>query len=113
MSESDLMREIMMAVSKEGATIWRNNVGMLRDATGRLVKYGVANPGGADLIGFIPIQVGGRMLARFMALEVKLPAGKVTEPQQHFVDLIARQGGISGIPRSVAEAVEIVRRARG
>lgn len=89
----------------------RNNVGAYRDETGRLIRYGVGNPGGSDLIGWTPVVVTpdmvGRKVAVFTAIEVKAPRGKPTDAQVNFLHQVALAGGIAGIARSADEAVAI------
>ncbi len=100
--ESSILNSIRLAASP--ATLWRNNSGAyMKD--GFFVRYGVASPGGSDLIGFTPID--GRAI--FTAIEVKTKTGRVTPEQQNFIDVIRRAGGIAGIARSPEEARGIIR----
>lgn len=104
MREADIMREIMLALSECGCTIWRNNCGSYTDQrSGSFVRYGIANPGGSDLIG---ISADGR----FVAIEVKTQRGRATQDQVRFINLINARGGIAGVCRSAAEALELIRR---
>lgn len=101
MSETDLVNEIRVALSEIGVTVFRNNQGFATYKKA-VVKYGVANPGGSDLIG---INQNGI----FIAIEVKTDKGRVTKDQQNFIDFILRMGGMAGVARSVKEALEICR----
>ncbi len=91
----------------------RNNVGAYRDETGRVIRYGVGNPGGSDLIGWTPVlithEMVGTMLGVFTALEVKAPKGRPTEAQLNFIRQVQLGGGLAGIARSPEEALTIVR----
>ena len=49
-SEANIQNDILIALSKAGATVWRNNTGALQDKTGRLVRYGLCK-GSSDIIG--------------------------------------------------------------
>lgn len=89
MLETNISKLCQLEASKLGAIMWRNNVGRLKDATGRMVSYGVCNPGGADLIGIYK--------GRFVAIEVKRPGKKTTEEQESFLEAIRRNGGIAGV----------------
>ena len=75
MNEMNRLRAIMLGLSTPGVRLFRNNCGALKDADGRLIRYGVANPGGSDLIGWRSLTVTpdmvGRKLAVFLAIEVK------------------------------------------
>jgi hypothetical protein len=110
--ESNIQAEIRLALSGAGAVIFRNNVGQTVTQDGRVIRYGVCNPGGADLIGWVPVVVDesmvGQTLAVFCAVEVKRPGGKVSESQQRFLDAVQRSGGIAGVARSPSEALKII-----
>ena len=99
MKESDLMRAIQLEASKHGARIFRNNLGVLQDKNGRYVRYGVCNPGGADLIGFTKNGL-------FLAVEVKVGNAKLTEKQENFLDQVNLAGGIGICARSVQDVVD-------
>ena len=90
----------MIALSKAGATVWRNNTGALQDKTGRLVRYGLCK-GSSDIIGIC--QDG-----RFLAVEVKTSTGQVRPEQVVFLDAVTRMGGRAGVARSVEDALRIL-----
>lgn len=80
--------------------LWRNNVGMYkRDEY--VIKYGVANPGGSDLIGGTQVTVTpdmvGALLLIFTAVETKVKGKRPTPQQQDFMDNINRMGGFAGV----------------
>ncbi len=112
-TETDIQQRIRLAVGTlPGLRLWRNNSGKLPDPrTGRWVQFGVASPGGSDLIGYRSVTVTpdmvGRKLAVFTAIEVKTATGRVTPAQRTFIDHIRAAGGISAIVRSPAEALRI------
>jgi hypothetical protein len=112
MSEARVQQLIRLELSSAGAVMFRNNVGAYKDASGRLVRYGVCNPGGSDLIGWQPVRITpdmvGRTLAVFTAVEVKAPGGRITPAQQNFLDVVRRAGGFSGVARSEAEARQVL-----
>lgn len=115
--EGALLRKIMLAVSKAGARIWRNNQGYATYPNGAVVKYGIANPGGSDLIGFVPLKITpemvGRTVAVFCAAEVKVPGGYVTPEQFAFINAVNCAGGIAGVVRSEEEALRLLRSTEG
>ena len=100
-TESDLLRALMLRCSKLGAKIWRNNIGTLRDERGSYVTYGLGNPGGSDLIGYVPVTITadmvGTTIAQFIALEVKGVNGRVTDEQRHFVRVARESGALAGV----------------
>lgn len=99
-SEANIQNDILVALSKAGATVWRNNTGALQDKTGRLVRYGLCK-GSSDIIGICPD-------GRFLAVEVKKTTGRVTEDQVRFIDAVRAKGGRSGVARSVEDALRIL-----
>jgi hypothetical protein len=111
--ETDLQQRIRLALGMlPDVRLWRNNSGKLPDPrTGRWVQFGVASPGGSDLIGYRSVVITpdmvGQRVAVFVAIEVKTPTGRATPAQQHFIDHIRRAGGIAGIVRTTAEAQRI------
>lgn len=114
MNESTAQQLIRLALSRAGAVAFRNNIGAYRDETGRLIRYGVCNPGGSDLIGWTPVTVTadmvGQRLAVFTAVECKGPRGRATDAQRNFIEQVQRAGGYAGIARTADEAVAIIQR---
>lgn len=84
-SEAAVQQLIRLEASKQGARLWRNNVGVLRDERDIPVRYGLANDSkqmnskvkSSDLIGITPHLVTpadvGRVLGIFTSIEVKKP----------------------------------------
>ena len=108
------MAEIRLALSRAGAVVWRNNVGLAWYGKNREipVKYGLCN-GSSDLIGFIPVlitpEMVGRTIAAFVAIECKKPAGsRRTDEQKNFVRVVHGAGGMAGFARTAEEALAIV-----
>ena len=114
MREQPILKRIMLACSRGATRLWRNNCGSLQDRNGQWVRFGVANPGGSDLIGFTKVKITeahvGMTLAVFTAVEVKQKSGRVRKDQQIFIDLVRAAGGIAGIARSVEEAKALLTR---
>lgn len=97
------MRQIMLAVSKTGARVFRNNTGQWEYSPGKYIRYGVCNPGGSDLIGWT-------YDGRFLGIEIKAPGPDKTpkkrrEAQQRFRDAVNKAGGVAFVARSVEEAI--------
>lgn len=96
--ESGAQARVRLAAAREpGVTLWRNNVGVLLDATGRPVRYGLANDSAqlnarlksADLIGWRTVTVTpdmvGQRVAIFLSREVKAPGWRgprLTDPRE-------------------------------
>ena len=90
--------------------MWRNNVGVLVDRTGRPVRFGLANESSAlnarlkssDLIGWRAVivtpEMVGRRIAQFVSRECKAPGwtyrGDPREAaQKAWLDLVTTAGG--------------------
>lgn len=112
MNEMNRLRSIMLGISKPGVRIWRNNCGALKDQDGRLIRFGVANPGGSDLIGWRSVTVTpdmvGQKIAVFLAIEVKGERGYATDPQKNFIARVKSDGGLAGVARCLDDALGII-----
>jgi len=112
MNEMNRLRAIMLGLSTPGVRLFRNNVGALKDVDGRLIRYGVANPGGSDLIGWRSLTVTpgmvGQKLAIFVAIEVKGEHSKATDHQRNFIGRVRADGGLAGVARTVEDALAII-----
>lgn len=97
LSESDLMRSIMIALSADGHAVFRANVGLFFTKDGRPARTGLP-VGFSDLFG---ARVGD---ARAFFLEVKTATGRATLDQRRFLQAMANRGAITGIVRSVDDA---------
>lgn len=96
MTEAQLQDAIRLALGRHpDLCLWRNNCGVA-ERRGHTIRFGVGNPGGADLIGVFR--------GRFVAVEVKTPAGHQSEDQIRFQQLVERKGGVYVVLRSVDEA---------
>lgn len=88
-----------LAAARAGVLLWRNNVGVLQDETGRPVRYGLANESkqqneklkSSDLIGIKP---NGQLVAREMKPPGWVYTGTDREVAQlAFITLILAKGG--------------------
>lgn len=115
MREPDLMRAIMVAMSENGCTAFRNNTGngyqgkvihrsgkQVTLADSRMITFGLC-VGSADIIGIRHSD------GRFIAIEVKTGKGKTTTEQDRFIFHVQHCGGIAGVARNVDEAVNLIR----
>ena len=113
--ETKLQNRILLALSDEGCTVWRNETAgvwlgkVIHKASdqvtltnARMFTAGLC-VGSSDIIGIAP---GGR----FLAIEVKTETGRPTQGQRRFIEAVRRAGGIAGIARSVEDALELIRR---
>ncbi len=124
--ESEVLRDVReWLASQPDVSIHRNNSGALKDATGRLVRYGLA-VGSSDLIGSLTVHCRpipahswagetsptSRAISRSLAIEVKTATGTLTADQSRFLEEKRRIGWITGVVRSVDEAKRLIERAR-
>jgi hypothetical protein len=109
--EAKVQNDIRIALGAGPARLWRNNTGALKDAQGRLVRYGLCQ-GSSDLIGLRTITITpdmvGQTVAVFTAIEVK-DRGRATPEQQAFIAMVQQAGGLAGIARSIDDARSILR----
>lgn len=79
---------------------WRNNTGATKIRTpggDRFIRYGLK--GSSDILGILDD-------GRFLAIEVKAPAGRVTQEQKDFLESIRKRGGVAFVARSVEDVVQ-------
>jgi hypothetical protein len=107
MNEADLVHQVRKELSHGDVRLFRNNVGLYEDAAGNWVSYGLA-VGSSDLIGWKRVLIKpshvGHTLAVFTALECKSERGRVTGPQDAFLQTVILAGGIAGVVRDLADA---------
>lgn len=82
-SESNVQAKVRLEATNKGIHLFRNNVGVLQDKTGRPVRYGLANDSAklnkiiksSDLIGWRRVRIDqahvGSVIAQFVARECK------------------------------------------
>lgn len=95
MTEGQLQDAIRLALNDVDLVLWRNSCGVATIGT-RTQRFGVGNPGGADLIGLFR--------GRFVAVEIKTPIGRQSAAQRTWQALVERKGGVYVILRSVEDA---------
>lgn len=114
MTETDLLRAIQLDAPMHGLRLFRNNVGAYQLPNGTMLRYGVQNPGGSDLIGWhsrviVPQDVG-RTLAVFVAVETKLLPRRPTVDQMRFLEAVERAGGLTSVAYAVEDVARMVAR---
>ncbi len=110
-SEGAVSNIVRIAASRAGWRLFRNNVGALKNESGRLVRYGLLNDSkglnefmkSGDLIGLKPILIGpqhvGHVIGQFVSREVKHEGWEPgedaarEEPQTRWAMLINSLGG--------------------
>lgn len=100
MSETETMRQIMLAISGlPGGLFYRRNVGVARTQRGEVVRFGI--PGQAD--------IGGIYRGRAVEVEVKTDEGRLSEAQKRWKMAVERAGGLFVLARTPADALSALR----
>lgn len=124
--ETLIQRAIMLKLSEADCIVWRNNtagayVGKVLHKAGdqvtlgnaHLVQFGLCK-GSADLIGITPVTITqdmvGSTVGAFTAIEVKTKTGRASPEQLQFIEAVRAAGGIAGLARSPADALELLPR---
>ena len=111
-NESQILAQIRLAIAPH-ATISRNSIGAYKSPSGHYIKYGLFNPGGADLIGWKTITITpemvGQKIAQFVGLEVKSATGRIRPEQENFLRVLKAAGGLCGIVRSTQDALGLLK----
>jgi len=127
-SEDHIQDRLRLAAPRHGFTLFRNNVGVLKDERGVPVRYGLANDSKAvndrfkssDLIGWRTVTITpdmvGLSIAVFVARECKPEGWKYgatprEQAQLRFIDLVNAAGGdacfVSSVDGIVNPAYEL------
>jgi hypothetical protein len=106
MTETNLVRRLILRSGELGARLFRNNVGRYK-LDGRWVQYGLC-VGSSDVIGWTSVTIGpehvGRTLAVFTAYECKVGSRVTTVEQGAFIAAVRAQGGIAAVVRRLEDA---------
>ena len=89
--EGDVLKQIKDYLARRGIFFFRCNTGRRGG-----VSFGIK--GAPDIVGILPN-------GRFLAIEVKSPAGKASEAQMSFLSEILQNGGLAFVARSVDDVV--------
>jgi len=104
MNETDLMHSIEDAISKQGHTVFRYNVGRVQTRTGGWFEAGppVGHP---DLAGFLT------PTGKAFYIECKVAPNKPTVEQLNFIRMANNRGALAGVAYSVEDALNILKDA--
>jgi hypothetical protein len=103
MTESDLVQAILLTFgARPDCRIWRANTGAMRDASGRVIRFGV--PGQADISGLLA-PTGQRL-----EIECKSRTGRQSPEQVAWQAMIERHGGIYILARSLDDVRAVLDR---
>lgn len=100
MTEEHAIQNAIRIALSERAIVFRANVGKVQMSDGRFFDTGLP-AGFSDLFGF-------RVDGRIFFIEVKAPGGRVSKAQEHFLKTVRKYGALSGVARSVSDALKII-----
>jgi len=109
-SEAAVQSLVRLEAASKGLTLWRNNVGVLMNAEGTPIRYGLGNDSprlnkvlkSGDLIGWRPVLITpalvGTRIAQFVSRECKAPGWTFTgtereQAQLKWVQAVRAGGG--------------------
>jgi len=107
--EATLQAAVRAEAARYGVYLWRNNSGVLPDARGVPIRFGLGNDSprlnkvlkSSDLIGIMPD-------GRFIAIECKRagwigPRSERERAQEAFIKLIRQHGGVAAFVTTIEE----------
>jgi hypothetical protein len=108
-SEATVQAEVRLSAVEHELHLFRNNVGVLLDETGRPVRYGLANESkeinekikSGDLIGWRPMfiteEMVGTVIAQFVSVECKSQKkhARIGKAQRAWARLVQKAGGLA------------------
>ena len=96
--ESVYQKAILDYLTIKGIYCWRNqSTGIYNAKTGGYIPLSKA--GVSDILGILP---DGRLLA----IEVKVPKGKLSPAQQQFLDDINQRGGLAFMATTIDDVIQ-------
>ena len=105
-SESSVLRGCLLAASKLGWRLFRNQVGTYKLADGRWLSSGLCK-GSSDLIGWQTITITpdmvGQRVAVFTAVECKAEKGCTTPEQDNFLRQVNAAGGVAIVTKNPSD----------
>lgn len=132
MTEETAQNAVRLRAAELGCAMWRNNSGALRDARGRMVRFGLGNDSAkinavwksSDLIGIVPVMITpahvGMTLGVFAAAEMKDPttwrgvrlSDERAQAQENFLQQVQRLGGAASFCTSATDFERMVMTCR-
>lgn len=120
-SETNIVREILIAASRAGHRLFRQNVGMGWTGKSEVIRSTrtvTVHPGDvvirqaralhAGLTKGSSDCIGWTSDGRFAAIEAKTSTGRLRPDQVAFIDAVNRSGGVAGFARSSEDALRVL-----
>lgn len=109
-SESAIQSAIRLEAAQKNIRLFRNNVGALKDESGRVIRFGLANDSpqmnrllkSSDLVGIKTVTITpdmiGQSVGQMVVREVKAPGWRYSgtdreQAQLRFINMISAMGG--------------------
>jgi hypothetical protein len=89
-------------LKRRGILAWNNPTGAVRIALDRWLRFGLK--GSSDILGILP-------RGRFLAVECKVPNGRLSPEQKQFLDEIRGFGGLAVVAKSWTDVDRALREA--
>lgn len=124
MKEGNFVKNIMLAASKAGARLWRQNTGRgwigesVKKSDGSVIIYNArvfhaGFEGLPDTGGLVPVVVTpdmvGKTVGIYLTIEAKTDGGIVSDAQANFIRVVRSLGGRAGVARSDDDVAAIMR----
>lgn len=103
--EKILQNDVLDYLESLGIYCWHAKNQGQWDPIKKIFRKNCTLKGVADIIGVLPAD------GRILCIELKSKTGRVSPEQKIFLDQIERDGGISGVARSIEDVKEILRSA--
>jgi hypothetical protein len=100
-AEQGVLNAVLKALRLHPKVAWvaRLNSGAFKDARGQFVRFGFVG---------CPDIMGQMRDGRLLAIEVKAARGRLTDEQEFVLAKVRANHGVSGVARSIEDAVSIV-----
>lgn len=126
MKETAVSAHVRLEAARFNTLLYRNNVGVCQDHTGRVIRYGLANDSAtlakhvksSDFIGITPVTITpdmvGKTVGVFTAVETKasgwrmIPSDKRALAQSKFHDIVKQAGGYAGFATCIEDFRRII-----
>lgn len=109
-AETNIQNAILLALSRAGALVWRNHVGVYRPISDPDSVVRIGTPGMADIIGVVPVTITPEMVGKTIgvaaAFEVKTAKGAQEQKQKLWQHALQQRKGIYLIARSPEQAAQ-------
>ena len=101
--EASYRNKLLISLSRMGFKVFVNAAGRVKTQSGQYVTYGLAR-GSSDIIGLLELEFDddfdprvSTCIAVFVAIECKMPRGRLAPEQRSFLDMIDVHSGFAHV----------------